>query len=132
MLMKTVLTGADPGAWLGATGQLLSAAKHNNAPCSSAHCTRSHQNLKSTINFWAGPACQVPGWMVGWLAGSGQVLPSKTFQRISTAPATASHAPLTLQGCQAKLPGGFPKFQGGVVLAGPGQPGVNFTGSHQT
>eukprot|EP00983_Pelagomonas_calceolata_P100972 1158638-Pelagomonas_calceolata.AAC.3 len=40
------------------------------------------------------------------LAGSGQELPAKSFQKICLAPATASHAPLTLQGCLKLLYGG--------------------------
>eukprot|EP00983_Pelagomonas_calceolata_P033411 1046312-Pelagomonas_calceolata.AAC.2 len=62
------LAGAALGAWLGATGQLLSAAKHNNAPYRFAHCTGSHQNLKSPVEGFAGSACRVPKRMVGWLA----------------------------------------------------------------
>eukprot|EP00983_Pelagomonas_calceolata_P051482 1142431-Pelagomonas_calceolata.AAC.11 len=36
MLVMFVLTGAVPGAWLGAIGQLLSDAEHYNVSCSSA------------------------------------------------------------------------------------------------
>jgi len=43
ILMESVSAGPVPGAWLGAIGQLLSAAEHNNVSCSSAHCTGSHQ-----------------------------------------------------------------------------------------
>eukprot|EP00983_Pelagomonas_calceolata_P028257 884970-Pelagomonas_calceolata.AAC.1 len=48
----------------------------------------------------------------GGLAGSGLKLPAKLVANISVAPATASHAPLTLQGCQAAL-FGWPEVQGG-------------------
>eukprot|EP00983_Pelagomonas_calceolata_P071758 1151392-Pelagomonas_calceolata.AAC.5 len=41
MLINPLSSGAVPGAWMGATDQLLSSAKHNNASCSSAHCTSS-------------------------------------------------------------------------------------------
>eukprot|EP00983_Pelagomonas_calceolata_P108812 1159497-Pelagomonas_calceolata.AAC.5 len=56
-----------PGAWLGAPGQLLSAAKHNNEPISFAHDTGSHANLESPVKGFAGPVCRVPGQVVGWL-----------------------------------------------------------------
>eukprot|EP00967_Tisochrysis_lutea_P152644 scaffold299559_cov22-Tisochrysis_lutea.AAC.1 len=38
MLMKLVSTGIAPEAWLCATDQLLSAAKHTNEPCRTSHC----------------------------------------------------------------------------------------------
>eukprot|EP00983_Pelagomonas_calceolata_P045158 1139584-Pelagomonas_calceolata.AAC.6 len=56
MLMKFFLSGAVPGAWMGATGQLLSAAKHNDSSCRFAPCTGRHQNLDFLVNFLAGPA----------------------------------------------------------------------------
>eukprot|EP00983_Pelagomonas_calceolata_P039479 1137198-Pelagomonas_calceolata.AAC.2 len=43
-------------------------------------------------------SCMPGGRVDGGLAGSGQALPSKNFPNISAAPATAFHAPLTLQG----------------------------------
>eukprot|EP00983_Pelagomonas_calceolata_P007647 247965-Pelagomonas_calceolata.AAC.10 len=45
----------------------------------------------------------------GRLAGSGPELPAKLAANFSAAPATASHGPLTLQGCQAEFClGGLP------------------------
>eukprot|EP00983_Pelagomonas_calceolata_P117508 1160422-Pelagomonas_calceolata.AAC.9 len=56
----------------------------------------------------------IPNKLFGWssmpnfradgrLAGSDPKLPAKLVANFSAAPATASHAPLTLQGCQAVL-----------------------------
>eukprot|EP00983_Pelagomonas_calceolata_P076067 1153266-Pelagomonas_calceolata.AAC.1 len=47
MLMKFVSTGGVPGARMGASDQLLSAAKHDNMSFNSSHSPRGHQNLES-------------------------------------------------------------------------------------
>eukprot|EP00983_Pelagomonas_calceolata_P076366 1153391-Pelagomonas_calceolata.AAC.8 len=56
----------------------------------------------------------------GRLGGSGQELHAKLVANVSTAPATASHAPLTLQGCQAVL-FGSQSFRLGVAKGGTEQ-----------
>eukprot|EP00983_Pelagomonas_calceolata_P112371 1159874-Pelagomonas_calceolata.AAC.10 len=65
-------------------------------------------------------SCMPGGRVDGGLAGSGQALPSKDFPKLSTAPATASHAPLT--GLLGNLFWeGSQSFRLGGVLGGPGQ-----------
>eukprot|EP00983_Pelagomonas_calceolata_P098425 1158346-Pelagomonas_calceolata.AAC.7 len=57
----------------------------------------------------------------GRMAGSGQELPAKLVANCSAAPATASHAPLTLQGRQAVFFGRVAKVSGrGVLWVGQG------------
>eukprot|EP00983_Pelagomonas_calceolata_P119304 1160590-Pelagomonas_calceolata.AAC.11 len=85
--------------------------------CNSAHCTGSHQNLEYPMKGFTGSACQVSGWMVGWLAqvkNCQQKFPKHLHS-------TASHTLLTLQGCQAVLFGRAAKIPGrGVPWAGQG------------
>eukprot|EP00983_Pelagomonas_calceolata_P108076 1159416-Pelagomonas_calceolata.AAC.5 len=62
----------------------------------------------------------------GRLAGSGQELPAKLVANFPTAPATASHAPMTLR--KLFVWEGSQNIRAGDGLGGPGQPGVIFTG----
>eukprot|EP00983_Pelagomonas_calceolata_P009358 302936-Pelagomonas_calceolata.AAC.2 len=51
----------------------------------------------------------------GRLAGLGQEVPAKLIANASTAPASASHGPLTVQGCQAVLLGRLANVSGRAV-----------------
>eukprot|EP00983_Pelagomonas_calceolata_P037442 1136333-Pelagomonas_calceolata.AAC.5 len=79
-------------------------SKYAEAVCVDWSCSRglrwpgrdSHQKLADPVTFFAWQACQAAGRMVGWLAQAKNCL-QDSLQRFSRAPATASHAFLTLQ-----------------------------------
>eukprot|EP00983_Pelagomonas_calceolata_P051964 1142642-Pelagomonas_calceolata.AAC.8 len=72
------------------------------------HWKPSKRGIPDKIFAWS---CMLTFRADGRLADSGQALPSKIIQQICTVPATASHTPLTLQGCLNCSLGGWPKLQ---------------------
>eukprot|EP00983_Pelagomonas_calceolata_P067213 1149403-Pelagomonas_calceolata.AAC.1 len=87
---------------MGATDQLLSAAKERNVSCSAAHSTRNYDNLAALTKVLLGLHAESQGrWLAGWLWSR----IAKLVADVSEAADTASHTPLTLQGCQAVLLG---------------------------
>eukprot|EP00983_Pelagomonas_calceolata_P095089 1157965-Pelagomonas_calceolata.AAC.3 len=119
MLMKSVPAGAVSRAWMGATDQLLWLP-----------------NIKGVLQFCPlhrkPPKLRTPDERFCWfcmprigadgsLTVSGQELPANLVANFSAAPATASHAPLTLQGCLALFFGWVEKIpRWGVPWAGQG------------
>eukprot|EP00983_Pelagomonas_calceolata_P051551 1142466-Pelagomonas_calceolata.AAC.1 len=108
MLLKFASTGAVPGAWGGRPGKVKTKTFGIFAP---KPCPLHPRSSKLGRPDRKVCLASMPSFKAeGGLAGSGQELPTKLVAHVSTAWATASHAPLALQGCQAVL------FQGARIL----------------